>query len=222
MATGLSSKTQSLIDELTQYKTDYIALAKEIYKDGRTPTEEEIDNLNTLLEKIGEVRIKLNEAQDSATQVLKARTERVKQGQGTENDFGEAVGYTQQKYANQAADQHAANESTIAQYQTDIDAWKASLASGKLTADEMRATATNIQEAQNAIDVYLLLTIRWTQRFLHNNRRSFKPCLTGWRKRTLKMRQRLTAYATLYDQYQQLMQDMLSGDGLEVDEKKRC
>ena len=73
LADGLSVKTQGLIDELTGYKNDYIALAKEIYRDGRTPTEAEIENLNTLLTKIGEVRIQLTEAQDSATQVLKAR-----------------------------------------------------------------------------------------------------------------------------------------------------
>lgn len=148
LADGLGTKTQGLIEALEGYKNDYVALAKEIYKDGRTPTEAEIENLNTLLDKIGEVRIKLNEAQDSATQVLKARAERVKSGQGNEKDFGEAVGYTQQTYSNKATDQHASNESAIAQLQSDIDDWNAALASGKLSAAETRETADDLKKAK--------------------------------------------------------------------------
>ena len=148
LADGLSTKTQGLISELQGYKNDYIALAKEIYRDGRTPTEAEIENLNALLNKIGEVRIKLNEAQDRAAQVLKARAERVKSGNGTEKDFGEAVGYTQETFKNDAADRHAANESAIAQLQSDIDAWNAALDSGNLSASETKVTMDNLKKAR--------------------------------------------------------------------------
>ncbi len=220
LATGLGEKTQKLIGELEQYKTDYTALAKQIYKDGRTPTEEEIANLQTLLDKIGVVRIELAAAQDSATQVLKARTERVKGGTGTERDFGEALGYTQQLFVNEAADRHAANEAAIAQLQTDIDTWNATLQKGGLTAEETETTAKNLDKAKADMASIFAADEQVDTTVFAEQQAEIQKLFDGMAKANPDAASAIAEYARLYDQYQLFVKSLASGEGFEPDEKK--
>ncbi len=220
LASGLGAKTEELIGELEQYKTDYIALAKQIYKDGRTPTEEEIANLNLLLDQLGKVRVELNAAQDSATQVLKARAERVKGGQGTERDFGEALGYTKQLYANEAADRHAANEAAIAQYQTDIDTWNAALESGKLTAQETARTEQMLSKAKADMAAVFTADEQVDTGVFAAQQAEYQKLFDGMAKVNPDAAAALKQYATLHDQYRQFIDSLTSGEGFEPDEKK--
>ena len=220
LADGLSARTQGLIDELDGYRDDYIALAKAIYKDGRTPTEAEIENLNALLDKIGEVRIRLNEMQDSATQVLKARTERVKAGNGTKRDFGEAVGYVQQMFRNEAADRHADNEAAIAELQTSIDDWSTLLEAGNLSAEETRNTTQNLSKARKDMaDLFAADESIDTDVFARQQA-ELEALFAGMAKVNPDAAAALADYARLYDQYQLFMQSLNSGEGFEPDEKK--
>jgi len=220
LATGLGEKTQALISELEQYKTDYLALAKQIYKDGRTPTEEEIANLQTLLDKIGTVRIALSAAQDSATQVLKARTDRVKGGTGTERDFGEALGYAQQLFANEAADRHAANEAAIAQLQTDIDTWDAALAKGGMTAAETEVTAQNLAKAKADMAAVFAADEQVDTTVFAQQQAEIQKLFDGMAKTNPDAAGALADYARLYDQYRLFLTSLSSGEGFEPDEKQ--
>ena len=219
LADGLSVKTQKLIDELTQYKNDYLALAKQIYKDGRTPTEAEIENLNTLLEKIGAVRIQLNEAQDSATQVLKARAERVQGGQGSEKDFGAAVGFVKQRYANEASDRHATNETLMAQLQTQIDTWKALLATGEMTAAETVKTEAMLSEAMGTLQTLFAADEQVDTQVFAEQQAQLQKLLDGMAKTEPEAMAALESYASLRDQYAQFIQSLYSAEGLDADEK---
>lgn len=220
LADGLSARTKGLITELDGYRNDYIALAKAIYKDGRTPTEAEIENLNTLLDKIGEVRIRLSEMQDSATQVLKARTERVKAGNGTERDFGEAVGYVQQMYRNEAADRHAANETAIAQLQSSIDSWSALLDQGNLSAEETRTTTENLRKARKDMADLFTADEGIDTTVFAQQQQELEALFTGMAKENPEAAAALAGYARLYDQYQLFVKSLASGDGFEPGEKK--
>ncbi len=220
LTSGLGDKTQALMEELSQYKTDYIALAKQIYKDGRTPTEEEIANLNVLLEKIGLVRSQLNEAQDSATQVLKARSERVQRGEGSEDDFGSAVGYVQQRYANEAADRHAANESAIARMQTDIDTWNTLLASSRLTAAETAKTEQLLSTAKANMAAVFAADDQVDADVFAKQQAEYQALFDGMAKVNPEAADALAQYAALRDQYQLFIQSLNSGEGFETGEKK--
>ena len=220
LATGLGDKTQKLISELEQYKTDYVALAKQIYKDGRTPTEAEIANLQTLLDKIGVVRVELSAAQDSATQVLKARTERVKGGTGTERDFGEALGYTQQLYVNEAADRHAANEAAIAQLQTDIDTWNATLQKGGMTAEETETTVKSLNQAKTDMASIFAADEQVDTTVFAEQQAEIQKLFDGMAKANPDAAGAIAEYAKLYDQYQLFIRSLASGEGFEPEEKK--
>ncbi len=218
LAGGLGEKTQGLINELEGYKNDYIALAKQIYKDGRTPTEEEIANLNALLDKIGEVRIKLNEAQDTATQVLKARTARVEAGKGTEEDFGASVGYVQQIYTDKAMDQHAGYEKAIAELQTDIDTWNATLEKGGLTGEERSELTANLKKAQQDMQDLFAADAQVDPTAYAEQQQELQKLFDGMAKANPDAAAAIQNMAALRDNYSTFLQTVSDIEGLNLDQ----
>lgn len=103
LANAMTIKTQELTAELDQARTDLNNLLATIYASKTDPTQAQIDNINALLEQIGVLEVKLGSLQDQAVQVAEAKKGRVVRGEGTDEDFGVAVGYTGEMYKQETA-----------------------------------------------------------------------------------------------------------------------
>lgn len=118
IATKMTSKTQAMVDELNQAYQDYDNLLKTIYRSGKPATEAEVEELNNLLAKIGEVRIELQSMQDDAVAAAQATTDLVIGGKaGDARSVGVAMGFVDQKYADDRKALDEAYTSKLAELQ---------------------------------------------------------------------------------------------------------
>ena len=122
LAAAMSEKTAELTSELDQARTDLNTLLNTIYASKTDPTQEQLDNINALLEQIGVLEVKLGTLQDQAVQVAMAKTGRVKRGEGTDEDFGVAIGFTGELYRQQTAEIAADADARLAALQAVADA----------------------------------------------------------------------------------------------------
>lgn len=122
LSAAMSEKTTQLTAELDQARTDLNTLLSTIYATKSDPTQEQLDNINALLEQIGVLEVKLGTLQDQAVQVATAKTERVKRGEGTTEDFGVALGFTGELYRQQTAAIEADTDARLAALQAVAEA----------------------------------------------------------------------------------------------------
>ena len=122
LSAAMSEKTTELTAKLDQARTDLNTLLNTIYASKTDPTQEQLDNINALLEQIGVLEVKLGTLQDQAVQVAMAKTGRVKRGEGTDEDFGVAIGFTGELYRQQTAEIQASADERLAALQAVADA----------------------------------------------------------------------------------------------------
>lgn len=115
IATKMTTDTQTMIDELNQAYTDYEALLKTIYRSGESPTADELAQLDSLLQKIAEVRMELQTMQDDALKAAEATTNLVTTGRTRDDrSVGVAIGYTQEQSERRIAEAEEAYTKAMA------------------------------------------------------------------------------------------------------------
>lgn len=98
---------QKTIDELEQTKTDLLSSLEQLYKLGRSPTEEELANIEALMTRAEELQTRLNVLQDDTARAMEDAYTLVKAGFGTKEDVGMALAGIE--YENQQAKETAKN-----------------------------------------------------------------------------------------------------------------
>ena len=122
LAAAMSEKTAELTAELDQARIDLNTLLNTIYASKTDPTQEQLDNINALLDQIGVLEVKLGTLQDQAVKVAMAKTGRVKRGEGTDEDFGVAIGFTGEMYRQQTTQITADADARLVALQAVADA----------------------------------------------------------------------------------------------------
>lgn len=115
VATKMTSDTQTMIDELNQAYADYEALLKTIYRSGESPTSAELEQLDSLLQKIAGIRLELQTMQDDALKAAEATTNLVTTGRARDDrSVGVAIGYTQEQSERRIAEAEEAYTKAMA------------------------------------------------------------------------------------------------------------
>lgn len=97
LISGVKNKTNSLVEQLEEYKSAYNSLLDAIYKNKGTATEQQMADLEALLVKIGKVREEIRLAKDEAVQSARAQYKLTIEGRGDERTAGVALGYVDSK-----------------------------------------------------------------------------------------------------------------------------
>ncbi|MEG0901959.1 MAG: hypothetical protein RSG96_07555, partial [Clostridia bacterium] len=126
---------KTLATDLQAAYDEYNTLLTKIYDGRESATTQELEALNGVLEKIGLIRSEIQAATSDAISVQRGTYARVMSGLGSEEDFGAAVGYVQQEWANKALVEQEA-------YNAKIDEVNVKIADGLITT----------QQGQDAID----------------------------------------------------------------------
>ena len=93
------------INDLEQTKTDLLSALEQLYKLGRSPTEEELANIEALMTRAEELQGRLNVLQDDTARAMEDAYTLVKAGFGTKEDVGMALAGIE--YENQQAKETA-------------------------------------------------------------------------------------------------------------------
>lgn len=147
LASAVTSKTTGLIGELEQANKDYKALLAQIYKDKDTPTEAELEKLNELLEKIGEIRVKLQAEQDKAILVAQAYAELALSGGGTPETTAQGAAFVQETAKLETEAEKKKLDEKLAANQQTINAIKAQGGEAAATTAEVAALQASSTKA---------------------------------------------------------------------------
>lgn len=124
LSSAVTTKTNGLIGELEQANKDYNDLLAQIYKDKDTPTQREIDRLNELLAKIGQIRVQLQAEQQNAILIAQAYAELASKGEGGPETVAQGAAFVTETANLQAADAKKALDEKLIANQTVINAIK--------------------------------------------------------------------------------------------------
>lgn len=162
MVAAYESKTKEYIAELEGYQAQYNALLTTVSNLGKGATAEQMAELDALLQKIADVRIKIKAAQDDAIQASKAAYTLASQGRGDGRTFGQAVGYLDTKYTLEAADIKDRESKDLAIMQAQLDNMTAGSAEyeqqvaliaarSKMATEELLAAEQRLNEGMTAL-----------------------------------------------------------------------
>lgn len=105
LTANIENKTSSLIEQLKTYQGEYETLLDVIYKSKKPATEQQMQELDALMQKIAEVRAEIALAKDEATQAARAQYNLTVAGKGDERTAGAALGYAKGQHEVKLAEQ---------------------------------------------------------------------------------------------------------------------
>lgn len=151
LTSSMSDKVNELSTELQETYDAYNTLKDKLDNPGYHATAEEIALLEELATKILGIKAEIEAATNEVIQVAEARTRRVLGGRGSMEDFGVALGYTQDQYATQLADQQVALNTAVAAYEAMLQQANEDWENGLINHQEYDNKLTEVTDAQDAL-----------------------------------------------------------------------